>query len=135
MSKVSTKVLSNVKIWFGDPAKAKDALDYLETLGYDAGKNSIRHDIPNQYMGGFVGDSGGWITYIQKDDRYYFENHAAKEVFLPTIQAPIGLRPKAIVDALRIKEILEAMVRYSDDGKQIPQEWLDELSIINSEKV
>jgi hypothetical protein len=40
---------------------------------------------------------------------------------------PIGLRPKHIVDAERIQEIKEAIVRYVLAGKEVPQEWQQEL--------
>lgn len=40
---------------------------------------------------------------------------------------PIGLRPRWIVQALRIREILEAMGRYNSVGKPIPEEWSEEL--------
>lgn len=131
-------MLKDVKIWFGDPSKTKEAMDYLESMGYDPKKNNIDKEVPNNYMGGLSGDNEGYITYISGDfsGKNYFDDYKAEEIFLNGKKAPpIGLRPKAIVDALRIKEILEAMTRYSDDGQKIPQEWLDELSIINSEKV
>jgi len=41
---------------------------------------------------------------------------------------PIGLRPRWIVQALRIREILEAMDRYNSVEKPIPQDWCDELN-------
>ena len=50
---------------------------------------------------------------------------------MPAVKQPNGLRPKCIVDALRVKEILEAMSRYAADGHKIPQEWLDELGELN----
>lgn len=40
---------------------------------------------------------------------------------------PLGLKPKWIHDAQRIREIFEAMERYSDAEKPIPREWIDEL--------
>jgi hypothetical protein len=36
---------------------------------------------------------------------------------------------------LRIKKILDAMGRYCEAGIKFPQEWVDELSIINSENI
>jgi hypothetical protein len=39
---------------------------------------------------------------------------------------PLGLRPKCIVDGLRIKEISEAIERYTQANKEIPCEWLEE---------
>lgn len=40
---------------------------------------------------------------------------------------PLGLKPKWIHDLQRRREIFEAMERYSDAGKPIPREWIDEL--------
>lgn len=48
----------------------------------------------------------------------------------PTITVPIpplGLRPKYIHDKTRIKEILDAMKRYSEQRFPIPIEWVEEL--------
>lgn len=41
---------------------------------------------------------------------------------------PLGLRPRWVVQALRIREILEAMDRYNSAGTPIPEEWSDELN-------
>ncbi len=40
---------------------------------------------------------------------------------------PIGLRPRRVVATFRMKEILEAMKRYSEAEKAIPKEWVEEL--------
>ena len=48
---------------------------------------------------------------------------------------PLGLTPKKIHSSLRIKAIFEAMTRYIDNGKSIPQEWVDELEEILPEHV
>lgn len=45
----------------------------------------------------------------------------------------IGLRPKSIAYNERLKEINEAFTRYLQIGEKIPQEWVDEFSILNSE--
>jgi hypothetical protein len=39
---------------------------------------------------------------------------------------PLGLRPKWIVDELRLKEIKEAIKRYISEGMEIPIEWVTE---------
>ena len=44
---------------------------------------------------------------------------------------PLGLRPRFIVESQRIQEILEACARYSSAKYAIPQEWLDELVMLN----
>ena len=40
---------------------------------------------------------------------------------------PLGLKPKYIHDKTRIKEILDAMERYSERRFLIPIEWVEEL--------
>lgn len=40
---------------------------------------------------------------------------------------PLGLRPKYIADAMRAREILEAIDRYISAHKPVPAEWIDEL--------
>lgn len=40
---------------------------------------------------------------------------------------PLGLKPKWIHDKQRKREIIEAMERYSNAGKPIPAEWVEEL--------
>jgi len=49
----------------------------------------------------------------------------------PALKPPIGLRPKHIVAQHRALEILAACKRYAQAAKQIPQEWLDELTEVN----
>jgi len=43
-----------------------------------------------------------------------------------------GVRPRLLLDADRMLELLEAMTRYADAGKSIPQEWLEELEELNA---
>lgn len=45
---------------------------------------------------------------------------------------PLGLRPKKIALEARLKEVLEAMLRYVQAGKSIPGEWVTELSELYS---
>lgn len=40
---------------------------------------------------------------------------------------PLGLKPRETHDKLRSLEIVQAMDRYIQVGKEIPQEWIDEL--------
>jgi hypothetical protein len=44
---------------------------------------------------------------------------------------PLGLRPRFIVAELRAQEIVEAMGRYFEAKKAIPQDWHDELAELN----
>lgn len=41
---------------------------------------------------------------------------------------PLGLRPRIVVDQLRIEEILEAYDRYKSADYVIPREWSEEYS-------
>jgi hypothetical protein len=47
---------------------------------------------------------------------------------------PIGLTPKWVRDLQRANEIMEAMQRYIDARKPIPQAWIDELIEVAGEK-
>lgn len=44
-----------------------------------------------------------------------------------TSKPPLGLKPKYIHDKARVKEILDAMERYSYQRFPIPIEWIEEL--------
>ena len=44
---------------------------------------------------------------------------------------PIGLKPRFICDEQRKVQVLEAMLRYSEARKHIPEEWLQELLELN----
>ena len=43
------------------------------------------------------------------------------------IKPPLGLRPRWVHDGERIRDIFDAMERYSEAGIPIPIEWLKEL--------
>jgi hypothetical protein len=45
---------------------------------------------------------------------------------------PKGLKSKEQHNRERMSDIIEAMKRYSDANLEIPQEWIDELSDLNS---
>jgi len=40
---------------------------------------------------------------------------------------PLGLRPKWLADSERVKEIREAISRYWDAGKKVPEAWIEEI--------
>lgn len=42
------------------------------------------------------------------------------------VKPPLGLRPRWVVDELRMNEISEAITRYMNAGRDIPDEWLEE---------
>lgn len=44
---------------------------------------------------------------------------------------PLGITPRFILDEERRNEIIDAMNRYVDRNKRIPQEWLDQLNEIS----
>ena len=46
-------------------------------------------------------------------------------------EPPLGLRPKYIVATLRVIEIAEAVLRYAHAQKEIPDEWIYELGVVN----
>lgn len=42
------------------------------------------------------------------------------------IKPPLGLTPKYIWNSQRLQDISEAIARYTNVGKEIPAEWLEE---------
>jgi hypothetical protein len=46
------------------------------------------------------------------------------------IKPPLGLRPKYVADAMRAREILEAIERHISVQKPVPVEWMDELKAL-----
>ena len=44
-----------------------------------------------------------------------------------TEKPPLGLTPKFIHRDRRVREIVEAMFRYTTDGLDFPAEWAEEL--------
>lgn len=48
---------------------------------------------------------------------------------------PIGIKPRYIYDGERLREILNAMDRYSKASKHIPGEWIDELRDLINELI
>ena len=48
---------------------------------------------------------------------------------------PIGIKPRYIHDGERLREILNAMDRYSKASKHIPGEWIDELRDLINELI
>lgn len=52
----------------------------------------------------------------------------AKQVEDFTVKKPpLGLVPRFIRDEQRAREIIEAILRYIDNGRPVPHEWIDEL--------
>lgn len=126
--------LKNIKIRVPEGRTWQEVVSYLESLGYKM-ISGLEHEYENKAH--YYGNNDGRLTQTGHDSEHFFKTYNYEEIFLPELlkAPPIGLRPKAIVDALRIQEILEAMTRYVADGKAIPQDWIDELSIRNSERI
>lgn len=48
-----------------------------------------------------------------------------------TTKTPLGLTPRYIKDSERLKEISAAIFRYTEVGKKIPDEWIEEMVELN----
>jgi len=51
-----------------------------------------------------------------------------KEDFRYSDKPPLGLVPRKIRENERLVEVKDAIIRYMDASKPIPQEWIDELN-------
>lgn len=47
---------------------------------------------------------------------------------------PLGIMPKWLADEKRLKELGEAMDRYRQGNKELPQEWVDEFNELQLNK-
>ena len=52
----------------------------------------------------------------------------AKQIDVSSVKKPpLGLVPRYIRDEQRAREIIDAILRYIDNGRPVPHEWIDEL--------
>ncbi len=97
----------------------KDTLDRLMHFKIGGSWDYIEDRYPALYPVLLVVDSSKQVwDYIYKSDFYTSEELGERP--------PIGLRPFRFIAESRIKEISEAMCRYSKAGKQIPMDWVNE---------
>lgn len=48
------------------------------------------------------------------------------------MKPPVGLKPKRIHDSERLKDLIDAIERYSDAELPIPKEWVEELWLFHA---
>jgi hypothetical protein len=81
----------------------------------------------NRYLTGcFECCSPIYIKTQEEEDRYVKDgmcDECRNKIFK---KPPLGLRPKFVVDELRVREIKEAIVRYLDGFEEIPHKWIRE---------
>ena len=122
-------VFERVKIWTVGPFAAKEALDWFKSVGYYVG--GLERFCQPRMDGNevaFFGYDTGLVGFTES--KSYFDNSSYTLLFSPKTELerpPIGLAPTYIWKALRVKDILAAMVRYHEAGKVIPDAWIAEL--------
>jgi len=65
-------------------------------------------------------------TIDETIDAVINKNAVLRSVSHSIEKPPIGLKPKWLHDEQRQKECKEAIERYVNAGRKVPQEWLDE---------
>lgn len=109
------------KEWF-------DIVDRERIKSFMAAKPSIEEDAEDACNGLFYENYGRY----QEPCRATFSiTGTPGNVFCVMDNNP-PLRPRHEVDKLRQQEILEAMTRYVEAGKKVPQEWILEFEDINN---
>ena len=48
------------------------------------------------------------------------------------MKPPVGLKPKRIHDSERLKDLIDAIKRYTDAELPIPKEWVEELWLFHA---
>ena len=128
-----------IKIRIRDEAHCREVQDALFKAGYSWFSASKEYHF--EYAVALYAE-GKSLTYMAHNNGDYFEHHDNVEKFLvdgelvdkdvELVKPPLGLRPRYIVDAIRIQEILAACTRYTTEAKPIPAVWLEELSELNA---
>lgn len=96
-------------------------IGHCESISFKESENE--HQKPKVFIKGFKGED---IKDILCDVDF-----SAEIKFLKEEKPPLGLMPRRILYLQRQKEIILAMNRYNEAGKNIPEEWIDELHDIN----
>lgn len=135
----------NMKFRVKDKEHSRLIQEALFTEGYswdNGGTEYYATDAP--YL--FTSNNAN-ITYDATRDSAYFDNHTnleysyilgefvlahkQKAPFIGQLAPPLGIMARKMVNEVRLTDILEACTRYVAVGKQIPEEWLTELSDLN----
>lgn len=72
-----------------------------------------------------------WKKEWLKDTKELIDGYVEERNRPKQEKPPLGLVPEKIHKEHRIKDILDACSRYISCGKQIPQEWTNELNDLN----
>lgn len=78
--------------------------------------------------------SGGFVQLEGMNHLYMKKRFVLSTDVKPAEKPPLGLRPRYVAEAMRIQEIMDAALRYTEAGKQVPQDWLDELVDLKKQK-
>lgn len=134
-----------MKIKVQTPEKSEAVQKLLFGLGY-VWEGDKEGRVQNTNSKALFADYRGKITHMPRVDDYFdnhrypeysFRNGILREVggegevvavtYAPIVDTPastpLGLKPRATHDKMRMLEILEAMHRYVKADKKIPYEW------------
>lgn len=139
-----------MKIKVETPEKSEAVQEALFKLGYMWRGDSTAY-VQLTYKQALFADEDGKITYMTEADTFFNNHHApeyvemhgqlvlaieTKLVPLPAtvtykpidvpMAVPLGLKPKAIHDKMRMLEVLEAIHRYVKADKKFPYDWHEE---------
>lgn len=95
----------------------------IEEFFGDAGLS----DVCKSYL-----DSPNLFKYAQALDKYIDYLHENKCVLFnvtdSTKRPPIGIKPKYVWKEERKRELLQAIIRYGEASKQVPEKWIKEFN-------
>lgn len=144
--------MKNIKVRITPQVRGADILLTMLAAGYKIESPAIQSEIISNEAVWVFGNDSTLIGCLGRDDDDaapdYYEEHFVVNGQLvtknywtqpktpeqkPVERPPLGLRPRNVVLHLRNKEILEAIGRYVEAGKKVPQEWIEELAQNNME--
>lgn len=140
--------MKNMKFRVRDEEHSKQIQEALFTEGYGWGMG-LSKEVDNTYKLYLYTDDDSDLFYGTQADYFDRSTHIECELYcgvirpvevmpqptrcppMPAGTPPLGLKPRYLVEAIRLQEIISAMARYAVDRKQIPHEWIEELISLN----
>ena len=94
-------------------------------------------EVPNGSMGAIFREAGNGTDYVAVNNKGVCLSFPKESVennpkwfrkWEPIEKPPIGIIPEWLWEEQRLSEIHNAVTRYREAGKEIPQQWEDEIN-------
>lgn len=102
----------------------------------EGGNHSLYVDTTDKYLSMMPRQDPQSESFFVNDDRQEMFLHSDGKLYgSPEVKhverGPLGLKPRKLHDEQRLQELLAAMTRFTEAGKEIPEAWIVELFTVN----